>query len=61
MWMAAALGGAAASLAPSWRTVLVGAGISWTLAALVAWRAFLAHPAPASSPAWAPSPQPSLR
>jgi MFS family permease len=61
MWMAAALGGAAASLAPSWRTVLVGAGISWTLAALVAWRSFLAHPAQASSPAWAPSPQPSLR
>ncbi len=61
MWSAAALGGAAASLAPSWRTVLLGAAISWALAAVVAGHAFIARPAPASSAAWARRPQPSPR
>jgi len=45
MWSGAAIGGLAATVAPSWRFVLVGAAIAWALAGLVAWRGFLPHPA----------------
>jgi hypothetical protein len=45
MWCAAAVAGAFASLAPSWRVVLAGAGISWSVGALVAYRRFIAAPA----------------
>jgi hypothetical protein len=45
MWCAAAAAGAVASLAPSWRVVLAGAGLSWTVGALVARRRFIAAPA----------------
>lgn len=41
MWMSAALAGAIASLAPGWREVLLGAGIAWAAAAVVAARGFL--------------------
>jgi predicted MFS family arabinose efflux permease len=51
MWCAAAGAGALASLAPSWRVVLVGAGISWAIGAIVAVRAFIAEPAAAAAPA----------
>jgi hypothetical protein len=53
MWSAAAVAGAAAALAPSWRLVLAGAGASWALAAVVAARDFIgARPAaPAPAPA----------
>jgi len=47
MWCAAAVAGAFASLAPSWRFVLAGAGLSWGIGALVAWRRFIASPAAA--------------
>src|SRR4051794_1189816 len=45
MWCAAAVAGAFASLAPSWRVVLAGAGISWAAGALVAHRRFIGAPA----------------
>jgi hypothetical protein len=45
MWFAAALAGALASLAPSWRFVLGGAAVSWAAGALVARRRFIAQPA----------------
>jgi predicted MFS family arabinose efflux permease len=44
MWLGAALGGLAAAAAPSWRVIVGGAALSWTLAALVAWRGFLREP-----------------
>lgn len=47
MWCAAAAAGALASLAPSWRVVLFGAGISWAIGAVVAARCFIAEPATA--------------
>jgi MFS transporter, YNFM family, putative membrane transport protein len=47
MWCAAAGAGALASLAPSWRVVLVGAGLSWGIGAVVAARAFIGEPATA--------------
>jgi|SRR5215207_7075262 len=49
MWCAAAAAGALASLAPSWRVVLAGAGLSWATGALVARRHFIAAPAAASA------------
>jgi YNFM family putative membrane transporter len=55
MWGSAAAAGLLASLAPSWREVLVGAGLSWALAAVVAARRFLG---PAQSPAACPTPAP---
>lgn len=60
MWGSAAAAGALASLAPSWREVVLGAGVCWALAAVVAARRFLG---PAQSPAeWpTPAPQPSPR
>jgi MFS family permease len=47
MWCAAAaaLAGALASLAPSWRVVLAGAALSWGTGAIVAWRRFISAPA----------------
>jgi YNFM family putative membrane transporter len=53
MWCAAAVAGALASLAPSWRVVLAGAGLSWGIGALVAYRRFIGAPAPV---ALAPAP-----
>jgi YNFM family putative membrane transporter len=47
MWCAAAGAGALASLAPSWRVVLAGAGLSWGVGALVAARSFIGEPAAA--------------
>jgi predicted MFS family arabinose efflux permease len=44
MWLGAALGGLAAVAAPSWRVIVGGAALSWGLAALVAWLAFLREP-----------------
>lgn len=60
MWAAAGVAGLLASLAPSWREVLLGAGLAWGLAAIVAARTFLG---PAQSPAVWPTPaqQPSPR
>jgi MFS family permease len=60
MWASAAAAGALATLAASWRDVLLGAGVLWALAALVAAREFLG---PAQSPATCPkpAPQPSPR
>jgi len=58
MWSAAAVAGTIASLAPSWRFVLAGAGLSWLAGALVARRRFIAEPvaeAPAATPAPAPA------
>jgi MFS family permease len=46
MWCAAAAAGALASLAPSWRVVLAGAGLSWGAGAVVAARRFITAPAP---------------
>jgi MFS family permease len=40
MWLGAAVAGAAATAAPSWRYVLAGAGLSWVAAALIAARGF---------------------
>jgi MFS family permease len=51
MWCAAALAGAVASLAPSWRVVLAGAALSWAIGALVARRHFIAAPAVGAVPA----------
>jgi MFS family permease len=57
MWSAAAVAGTVASLAPSWRFVLAGAGVSWLAAALVARRRFIAEPvAEAASATPAPAP-----
>ena len=42
MWCAAAVAGALASFAPSWRVVLAGAGLSWAIGGLVALRWFIA-------------------
>ena len=53
MWGRAAAAGALASLAPSWREVLLGAGLAWGAAAFVAARGFLG--------ASAACPQPSPR
>jgi MFS family permease len=47
MWLGAALGGLAAVAAPNWRYIVGGAALSWALAGLVAWRAFL--PVPSSA------------
>jgi predicted MFS family arabinose efflux permease len=47
MWCAAAVAGALAALAPSWRVVLIGAGVSWAVGAVVAARCFIAEPATA--------------
>jgi YNFM family putative membrane transporter len=59
MWCAAAVAGLVASLAPSWREVLLGAGVAWGLAGVVAAREFIGA---ASSEAWpTPAPQPSPR
>jgi MFS family permease len=44
MWLGAALGGLAAVAAHDPRVILAGAAVSWGLAALVAWRGFLAAP-----------------
>lgn len=52
MWMGAAAAGALATTAPSWRHVLAGAALTWSLAAFTAWRGF--HRAPAAG--WTPSP-----
>lgn len=57
MWGSAAVAGALASLLPGWREVLLGAGIAWGLAALVAAREFLG----ASVACRSPRPQPSRR
>jgi hypothetical protein len=51
MWAAAAIAGAAASLAPSWRYVLAGAGASWALAATVAARRFIVERRGVTAPA----------
>lgn len=53
MWASAAAAGALAALAPSWRVVLLGAGVAWTAAAAVAATRF------AGAPQSAPCPQPS--
>jgi MFS family permease len=53
MWLGAAVAGAGATVAPSWRYVLVGAGLSWALAAVVAGRGFQRGPAAG----WKPSPR----
>ena len=45
MWCAAALAGALASLAPSWRVVLAGAALSWATGAIIALRRFIRAPA----------------
>jgi len=44
MWLGAALGGLAAVAASDPRVILAGAAVSWSLAALVAWRGFLPAP-----------------
>jgi predicted MFS family arabinose efflux permease len=44
MWLGAALGGLAAVAAPSWRVIVGGAALSWGLAAVIAWFAFLRVP-----------------
>jgi hypothetical protein len=49
MWCAAALAGALASLAPSWREVLAGAALSWGTGAIVARRRFISAPVVARS------------
>jgi MFS family permease len=41
MWLGAAVGGLAATAAPSWRVVVAGAAISWALAGVIAARGFL--------------------
>jgi hypothetical protein len=46
MWCAAAIASALASLAPSWRIVLSGAGLSWAAGAMVAGRRFIGADAP---------------
>lgn len=53
MWCAAALAGAVASLAPSWRVVVAGAALSWAAGAVVARRHFIAAPAAGAVPATA--------
>jgi MFS family permease len=59
MWLSAAVAGSLAALAPSWREVLLGAGVAWVFAAVVAAKEFLG---PASSVACPqPQPQPSPR
>src|SRR3954452_7497749 len=59
MWGSAAVAGALAALAPSWREVLLGAGLAWAVAGAVAAKEVLG---PASSVAWPPpQPQPSPR
>jgi predicted MFS family arabinose efflux permease len=60
MWTAAAIGGAAAALAPGWRTVLLGAAVAWTIASLTAARTFR-RGAPESTGWPPPAPQPSPR
>jgi MFS family permease len=46
MWCAAAIASALASLAPSWRIVLSGAGLSWAAGAMVAGKRFIGANAP---------------
>jgi MFS transporter, YNFM family, putative membrane transport protein len=46
MWCSAAIAGALASLAPSWRVVLAGAALSWAAAAVVAATRFISANAP---------------
>lgn len=60
MWGSAALAGLLASWAPGWREVLIGAGVSWAVAALVAARTFLG-PAQCPAPCPTPAPRPSPR
>ena len=55
MWCAAAAAGALASLAPSWRVVLAGAGLSWAAGAVVAARRFITAPALGRAEAVAPA------
>jgi hypothetical protein len=59
MWGAAAGAGLLASLAPSWREVLLGAGLAWTVAGIVAAREFLGAASSVACPP--PAPQPSPR
>jgi MFS family permease len=59
MWAAAGVAGLLASLAPSWREVLVGAGLAWGAAAVVALREFIGAASSVACPA--PAPQPSPR
>jgi MFS family permease len=59
MWGAAAGAGLLASLASSWRGVLLGAGLAWTLAGMVAAREFLGAASSVACPP--PAPQPSPR
>ena len=63
MWGSAALAGALATLAPSWREVVLGAGLAWGLAAVVAARSFLGRPAGSTESRRWPhrAPQPSPR
>lgn len=58
MWASAALAGALASLAPSWREVLLGAGVAWAAAAVVAAREFLGAASSVACPPAAPQPSP---
>lgn len=51
MWLGAAVAGAAATTAPSWRHVLAGAAVAWALAAIVAARSFHRR----ASAGWGPS------
>jgi MFS family permease len=51
MWCAAAIAGALASLAPSWRVVLAGAALSWAAAAVVAGTRFIGANTPARAEA----------
>jgi len=51
MWCAAAIAGALASLAPSWRVVLAGAAFSWAAGAVVAGKRFIGARAPGSADA----------
>jgi YNFM family putative membrane transporter len=54
MWLGAAAAGAAATVAPSWRYVLIAAGACWAVAAVVAARSFQRGPAAG----WEASPRP---
>jgi len=56
MWASAAASGAAAALAPSWHFVLLGAGVCWATAAVVAAKEFAGSP---QSARWPRRPQPS--
>lgn len=58
MWGSAAAAGALASLAPSWREVLLGAGLAWAAAAIVAAKEFLGAASSVACPPPAPQPSP---